>query len=131
MATKRTLTNILFLSSLALGAATAAFSPDEAQAGDKKHKSDDTYECSTTPNAGKLGGSAAKFKKLCGDAGVKNYGDMKKLMKKWLKAKGKDPVLKAGDETLKVEKCATCHEDANGMEGTKPEAYKFLDALMP
>lgn len=129
MATKRTLTNILFLSSLALGAATAAFSPNEAQAGDK-HKSSDAYDCSKNPSA-KLKGAQAKFKKLCSDGKVEKYGDMKKLMKSWTKAKGKDAVLKAGAKTLKIENCKSCHNDANGFEGTKPEAYEFIDALMP
>ncbi len=130
MATKRTLTNILFLSSLALGAATAAFSPDEAQAGDD-HSSSDAYDCSKKPSAKVTGAAATKFKKLCTDAKVKDYGDMKKLMKSWMKAKGKDPVLKAGDATLKVENCKSCHNDANGYKGTKPEAYKFIEAMMP
>jgi hypothetical protein len=115
MATKRTLTNIFFLSALAVGAG-AALIPNEAAAGDK---GSEEYKCSEA-GSGKLDGATAKkLQKACSDAGVKTKKDMQKLMKDWKKKTSlKFDGKKAG--------CKDCHKDSKGYEGTKDVGYKKL-----
>lgn len=114
MAIQRTLTNALFLATLAVSAGYAAFSPTEAQA-------EKPYDCAGGVKK-KSGWRNGDFTKLCNEAGVKTDKNMKDLMKKWTKDKKVD-----GKEMT----CKTCHKDANGSEIATDDAYGWLDKLMP